>query len=71
MTSEAFCSSGKRDREERNPAARVSFFKSFSLKTFIAFVILLRNTVTNVARDTAARWTGTKLTVAICERVSY
>lgn len=47
-----------------------SFFKSFSLKTFIAFVTLLRNTVTNVARDAAALWTGTELTVVICERRS-
>lgn len=47
-----------------------SFFKSFSLKTFIAFVTLLRNTVSDVARDTAALWTGTKQTVAICERRS-
>lgn len=63
MTSEAFCSNGMRDREEQNSATRVFLFKSFSLKTFIVFVILFRNTVTNIARDTVALWTGKKLTV--------
>lgn len=63
MTSEAFCSNGMRDREEQNAATRVFLFKSFSLKTFIVFVTLFRNTVTNIARDTVALWTGKKQTV--------
>lgn len=67
MTSEAFCSNRMRDREEQNSATRVFLFKSFSLKTFIAFVTLFRNTVTNIARDTVALWTGKKQTEAICE----
>lgn len=49
VTSEAFCRSGMRDREQ-NSATRVFLFKSFSLKTFIAFVIVFRNTVTNTAQ---------------------
>lgn len=42
MTSEAFCSNGMRDRKEQNSAITVFLFKSFSLKTLIAFVSLFK-----------------------------
>lgn len=63
VTSEAFCSNGMRDRKEQNSAITVFLFKSFSLKTLIAFVSLFRKTVTNIARDTVAMWTGKKQTI--------
>lgn len=61
VTSEAFCRNGMRDREEQNSAKRVFLFKSFSLKTFIAFVTLFRNTVTNITPGHSGpeEWEGT------------
>ena len=50
VTSEAFCRSEMRDREEQNTATRGFLYKTLSLMTFFPFVSLFSNTVTSITQ---------------------